>query len=175
MNVRSAAASDAGSMAEVVVGSWRWAYRGLLSDEFLESLDPSVRAERLRSTMEDPTSRAQVWVAEVEGRIVGTASAGPPLDTYDEPDTPPPPHSGELYMIYVEPGSIGTGVGRALLQASTEALRTQGFSSAFLWVLEGNERARLFYEKAGWTWDGSRSSHMIDCLNMPVVRYVTFL
>jgi GNAT superfamily N-acetyltransferase len=162
-------------MAEVIVSSWRWAYESLLPDDFLVSLDPSVRAERLRATMEDPSSRAQAWVAEVGDGIVGAASAGPPLEPAQHGTGEPLDGAGELYLIYVEPGSIGTGSGRALLEASIEGLRAQGFPRAFLWVLEGNERARLFYEKAGWIWDGSRSTHMIDCLNMPVVRYVTEL
>src|SRR5438132_12738500 len=124
-------------MAEVIVRSWRWAYRDLLPEDLLASLDPSIRAERIRLALEDPSGEPAAWVAEEDGRIVGAASAGPPLDVNEQPDAPePPPDSGELYLIYVGPGSVGAGVGSAPLEASTEGLRAQGFSRAFLRVLE---------------------------------------
>lgn len=49
----------------------------------------------------------------------------------------------------------GTGRGRALLAAAEERLRGDGFDEAVLWVLAGNDRARRFYEAAGWAHDGS--------------------
>ncbi|WP_343308385.1 GNAT family N-acetyltransferase [Streptomyces sp. SID5770] len=52
-------------------------------------------------------------------------------------------------------GAWGTGVGRALLSATTGALVAAGFRSAALWVFAGNERARRFYEAAGWRADGA--------------------
>jgi ribosomal protein S18 acetylase RimI-like enzyme len=33
-------------------------------------------------------------------------------------------------------------------------LRSEGYPSAWLWVLRDNPRARTFYEKAGWTFTG---------------------
>lgn len=44
------------------------------------------------------------------------------------------------------------------------------FRTAVLWVLESNERARRFYEVAGWKRDGAVSTERIDCLNYPTVR-----
>jgi hypothetical protein len=38
-------------------------------------------------------------------------------------------------------------------------------------VLETNERARSFYEAAGWRWDGTTSAHRFDCAERPIVRY----
>jgi hypothetical protein len=36
-----------------------------------------------------------------------------------------------------------------------------GYSSATLWVLEGNARAIRFYEQHGWAHDGSVAEHAI--------------
>ncbi len=36
-----------------------------------------------------------------------------------------------------------------------DALREEGVQTARLWVLEHNRRARRFYERRGWTADGS--------------------
>jgi RimJ/RimL family protein N-acetyltransferase len=35
-----------------------------------------------------------------------------------------------------------------------EALRSEGFGEAILWVLEDNPRTRRFYELAGWRAEG---------------------
>ncbi len=40
-----------------------------------------------------------------------------------------------------------------------------------LWVLETNERARRFYEVAGWKHDGTVTSERVDCEMRPTVRY----
>jgi GNAT superfamily N-acetyltransferase len=57
----------------------------------------------------------------------------------------------ELHAIHVEPDLIGAGVGRQLM---VDALAHLG-DRAVLWVLEGNERARRFYERGGWSFDGT--------------------
>jgi len=81
------------------------------------------------------------------------------------------PETGEIYGIYLLPEAIGTGVGRDLFALATERLRAAGFARAILWVLETNERARRFYEAAGWRWDGARSEYNFDCAERPIVRY----
>ena len=79
--------------------------------------------------------------------------------------------TGELYAIYLDPDRIGTGPGRRLSEHAVEDLRSRGFDTATLWVLETNERARRFYEAAGWTHDGTITSERVDCEMRPTVRY----
>lgn len=57
---------------------------------------------------------------------------------------------GELYGFYVHPDYWGSGVANALLDASHKWLDAR-FSTACLWVLRDNPRARRFYERQGWT------------------------
>jgi GNAT superfamily N-acetyltransferase len=104
------------------------------------------------------------------GRLVGFAAFGIAADPATSPEG-----SGEVHAIYVDESVAGTGVGRELFAAATDGLRELGYPSAFLWVLATNERARRFYEKAGWSWDGAESTHQFDCANEPIVRYVTDL
>jgi hypothetical protein len=37
--------------------------------------------------------------------------------------------------------------------------------------MEANRLGRGFYERAGWTWDGTTSTHQVQCANLPVIRY----
>ena len=47
----------------------------------------------------------------------------------------------------------------------------EGFRAATLWVLRGNERARRFYERAGWTVDGARKDDVVAGVPVTEVRY----
>ena len=51
---------------------------------------------------------------------------------------------------------MGLRSGPSLMAAAVAALRTSGFATASLWVLEDNPRARRFYEREGWARDGGR-------------------
>ena len=73
----------------------------------------------------------------------------------------------EIIAIHTLPESRGTGLGYAML---TEALSQIGNQPVFLWAFKENTRARRFYEKHGFHWDGSeRVSEFDDALE---VRYV---
>jgi GNAT superfamily N-acetyltransferase len=169
VRIRPATLEDARPIVEVHVASWRDAYRGLLPDEFLEKLSVEEREARRIAAFADPSPGSGVLVAEDEGRVIGFASFCPSRDE------DAPAGTGEVPAIYVAPAVVGTGVGRDLFASVTDALREAGFTRATLWVLEANERARRFYEKAGWAWDGAVSTHMFDCANEPVVRYAVDL
>lgn len=76
--------------------------------------------------------------------------------------------SGELRGLYVVPEEWGTGVAGALLDAGVNDMRELGASSAILWVVEQNARARRFYERVGWAADGETKASMFDIVE---VRY----
>lgn len=86
--------------------------------------------------------RMAIWVAEVDGEIVGWAntSAGRDADG---------PRDLELEGLYVLDAHHGTGVGQALLDAAV------GDRPAYLWVLADNPRARAFYRRNGFEPDGA--------------------
>lgn len=65
----------------------------------------------------------------------------------------------EIVALHSLPESRGTGLGHALL---TEALKQIGERPVFLWAFEENSRARRFYEKHGFRWDGSRRISEFD-------------
>lgn len=62
---------------------------------------------------------------------------------------------GELHTIYVHPDRWGTGTGGRLHDAAMRELARRGFGQVSLWVLDSNTRARQFYERRGWTPDGT--------------------
>ena len=164
VGVRPAGPRDARAVAEVHVSSWQWAYRDQMPDEYLDSLSVDEREVTWRRRL-DGRNHGVVVATDGDGNIVGFASIGRCSDDDAAEGT------GELEAIYVTKEVAGTGTGRALADAAMQLLRESGFDRATLWVLETNGRARDFYERAGWQWDGARSDHQVQCMNLPIVRY----
>lgn len=165
MRIREAEPKDAKAIAEVHVRSWRAAYRGQLTDEYLDGLSVDERLEQHRRSLEEPRAEWRTWVADDDGRVAGFAVTGPSEDADAEPST------AEVYAIYLEPDRVGTGLGRGLFEHAVADLRERGFTVVTLWVLETNERARRFYEVAGWSTDGAETSERVDCEMRPTIRY----
>jgi ribosomal protein S18 acetylase RimI-like enzyme len=169
MRIREAEPSDAEAIASIHVRAWQDAYRGQLSDEYLDGLRVEERVGMQRRMLVEPREGWTTWVALDDDGVVGFAVTGPSEDS-DADD-----RTGEVYAIYVEPTCVGTGVGRSLFERVVGDLRSRGFAEATLWVLETNERARRFYERAGWAADGTTTSERVDCEMRPTVRYRTTL
>lgn len=168
MDVRQASVGDAVRIAEIHVRSWQQAYQGLISQEYLDSLDPAQRLERrielLR--MADGVRVACLVVTSEAGVIEGFSTIGPTRDDGEDRD-----RTGEVMAIYLAPDAWGKGLGRELMGASLRFLAGAGFRQATLWVLDTNERARRFYAAAGFVPDGAAKIDTIGGLQVREVRY----
>jgi GNAT superfamily N-acetyltransferase len=160
--VRAAAPEDAYDVARVQVRSWQWAYRGLIAQSYLDSLEPETWAGRYtfgRIGIGLPST-----LVAVDGSTVcGLATTG--LCRDDDL-----PNFGELMALYVDPAHAGTGVGRLLIGAARERLRAVSTQAA-LWVLDCNIRARRFYERDGWSLDGTKRTRAYGDAPVQEVRY----
>lgn len=158
LNIRWATVEDANGVAVVHVDSWRSAYAGLIDQAVLDGQSVEKRTAMWRTWIEKsllgestdaygPVAH-RLLVAEDGDRILGWASFG---GGRDEELT----HLGELAGLYAHPSSWGRGVGHALMTRVEDELRAEGWTEAYLWVLNGNERASRFYENHGWAADGA--------------------
>src|SRR2546427_7008305 len=138
--IRAATTLDAPAIARVHVSSWRTTYKGLLPDDFLESLSESAYSERWNRVIADGSTR--IYVVEDGGEVIGFASGG--RERAGEPG-----YEGELYAIYVLESAQRRGFGRDLLRATVGGLREMGLADMIIWVLSDNQPARVFYERLG--------------------------
>jgi len=150
--VRSPEITDAQEIARTKNDSWRVGYRGLLPDSTLDGLDDARSTTQwvqwLRDGYENAGLRAEVRVTTDAARqVVGVSAFGADRDLSNDEN------GGELWVLYVAPSHWGRGYGYALLRDAEEALATTGRRDLALWVLEGNDRARRFYERADWRGD----------------------
>ena len=65
----------------------------------------------------------------------------------------------EIVALHSIPESWGTGLSHAML---TEGLKQIGDRPVYLWAFKENTRARRFYEKHGFRWDGSERVSEFD-------------
>jgi ribosomal protein S18 acetylase RimI-like enzyme len=164
--VRRAEPQDAPAVARVHVASWRQAYRGLLPQEYLDSLSVEARTtSRAKALSQLPDQTPTTLIGELDGQIVGFASVGPSRD--DETDTA----TGELWGLYLDPAHWGVGHGHALHTEALDVARASGAAAATLWVLTTNQRARHFYERQGWAADGAVKTVWRGDVRLDETRY----
>jgi GNAT superfamily N-acetyltransferase len=84
-------------------------------------------------------------------------------------------HDGELYLLFVDPRRAGRGIGRVLLEAAHDALRSAGNTEAYLFTEERNTRALAVYAAAGYEPDGSVRTSVFEGQPLREVRLVKAL
>jgi len=75
-----------------------------------------------------------------------------------------------IVSVYVSPSVRRSGVGDALMAGVEEWARTVGASSTSLWVVDGNDAARRFYESLGYRMTLDRQK-----IAQPPIRWETRL
>jgi ribosomal protein S18 acetylase RimI-like enzyme len=134
-------------------------YLAGLSDSLAERIE--WRREHLAQPQDDHCTFVAVDAA---GTIVGFVNAGRYRQDEQRLDG-----IGEIYAIYLTPSAAGTGAGRALMDAAVAWLIGRGLNQIRLWVFEGNARARAFYHRYGFRFDGVRTDYTLERPGMPTV------
>lgn len=170
--IRAGSAAHAAQIAAVQRETWFAAYAGIIAPEVIDRVTVPDDGARVRQSFRTrPLQRMLVAVdpgladpgAGDPGAsgIVGYASFGPETDVLNAPWPHPLTADGEggrvaeLYALYVRPAWWSTGAGRALMEKVLARSAAAGYRSITLWVLRDNQRARRFYERAGFAPDGA--------------------
>jgi ribosomal protein S18 acetylase RimI-like enzyme len=145
MIVRPARVEDALPIATIHVEAWQVAYRGIVPDEFLNTLSIEHRRAGWQQILN--AREASTWVAADGDTVLGWISAARCRDADTSQST------GEIWAVYVGPSHWSKGAGRALCSVAEQELRKSGFTDITLWVLKDNERALRFYLSIGYARD----------------------
>ena len=141
MIIRDAREEDARHIAAIHAASWRFAYRGALSDVFLtQDIDAELSAfwaDRLRSA---PRNQ-HIIVAENGEALIGFACV---YTNFDE-------QLGTLLdNLHVSLTMLRQGIGTKLLVSIATWCRANNAPGRlFLWVLQTNLHAQRFYQALG--------------------------
>ncbi|MCP3971793.1 MAG: GNAT family N-acetyltransferase [Rhodobacteraceae bacterium] len=134
---RAAAGGDVAAIRDLQVESWRHAYRGMLSEDFL-----SGGVERVL---------AQHWAAMPgDDWIVETAWAQAGLAGFVAADCGGHGEDGAFVdNLHVAPRFQGRGLGRVLMARTAVRMTARGLSGAWLTVIRENRGSRDFYRRLG--------------------------
>jgi len=137
--IRQALPEDAPGIAFVQVESWKTTYAGIVPDAFIASLTIAEQEPRWEERL--ISGNVSIFTAEDDSGVFGFAAGGTLREALGDYDA-------ELYAIYLIESRQQQGAGRALVGMVAEALRSQGFHSMLVWVLEQNPAVK-FYRHLG--------------------------
>lgn len=174
LTIRPATPDDAQAIARIRVQGWRFAYQGLISQDYLDSLSVAKDTKRMRGYLSQlpqnsPPSRSESVQGSSDGEkqsfmlaargdtVLGFCgfSAVPDKAYRPERAVPAGTMNGRLHSLYIDPDSLGQGIGHTLMNHALSTFAAWGCERATLWVLEGNSRAISFYERQGWRCTGT--------------------
>lgn len=148
MNVRRGRPEDAAALTGLALRSKaHWGY----DEEFLTA----CREELAVRPAEIEARRASV--AQEDGRVLGFTTL----------DGDPP--EGALGMMFVEPDTIGRGVGRLLFEHTMEQARRLGFARL---TIDADPNAEPFYTAMGAVRIGVTASGSIPGRELPLLEVV---
>ena len=128
MELRAAVPGDLATVADIWHRAWHLAHVGHVPDGLTAARTLAAFHERT------PARVADTVVAVVGGEVVGFTMVD----------------GDEVEQVFVDPDHHGSGVAAALLSAAERQVADAGYDATWLAVVEGNARARRFYEKHGW-------------------------
>jgi len=157
MNYREATFSDLSGIVKVKVDTWKTTYRGIISEEYLQTLSYKDKEENWRQRLENPTHGAKIYVAmtdlhEIVGFSLATLEKYNPFITSIKPER----YVGELCAIYVLKDFQGKKIGTELVKLVVRYFMRNNVRSMIIWVLKENPYCR-FYEKLGGHYIGEQS------------------
>jgi putative acetyltransferase len=127
-SLRPATADDAAAVADLWHRGWHDAHPGHVPDGLTAARTLEAFRERAPLRVDDTT------VAVVDGEVAGFVMVV----------------GDEVEQVYVGAHQRGSGLAATLLDEAERQVAAAGHEVAWLAVVEGNARARRFYDRRGW-------------------------
>ncbi|KAF7332897.1 GNAT family N-acetyltransferase [Mycena venus] len=158
--LRPATASDIPALAETNISAANFSIPGRKLGEELFDLERDIAPAKpdgsppgkLRLQLEDRLSKGHIWLAELDGQVVGSIAWDDPSWSAEQGYEP-----GEITSMAVHPSYHSRGIGTMLLNhakhVSARVKEMRGIDSEVLIQVrcfEKNPRALAFYERAGF-------------------------
>lgn len=148
--IRDARPDEWAEVADLHARSWRSAYRGMMTDAYLDGPVGGERSALWRERFAAPAHPDRIVVVAEEGsRLVGLACILAGND---------PAWGSLIDNLHVDPERKRRGVGRLVLAAALRRLTPGRFREPIhLTVLEANTAAQQAYER----WGGRLAEHLV--------------
>jgi ribosomal protein S18 acetylase RimI-like enzyme len=162
--IRSAKIDDAGRIAEIIVGSWRFAYKYFLSEvELYINLNIEDRIQTVKKWINNNPEYVYIFEDDNNKVIKGMMAINNCMDE-DKID------SYEMCVLYTDPIFSRNGIGSKMIEYFERKGEELGKNDFVIWVLEENSIGLRFYEKMGYKSDDKRK--IFPRINRTEIRYV---
>ncbi|MCT2346855.1 GNAT family N-acetyltransferase [Niallia taxi] len=153
--IRKITQEDITQVQDVAKTTWNATYEGIIPAEIQENfLKSAYNDDRMKQRIESST----LYVAEVEGTVVGFANFSPVREN----------GKVELGAIYLYPKHQGKGIGSALVQTGIKDL--DGVNEIYINVEKDNKIGKTFYEAKGFEvvkeFDDDFDGHILKTVRM---------
>ncbi|MFD1932641.1 GNAT family N-acetyltransferase [Nonomuraea mangrovi] len=145
--IAQAAAADGDALGEIHAEAWKVAYVPFFAPDFAEQ---AVRRRRTQWHERIVQTKDTIMLARGDGRPLALSCFGPSRTK---------PGVAEIYSFFAHPDGWGTGAAGALMTATLERLKKDGFDHVHLWTLHDTPQSRRFYTKCGFTETGVLRDH----------------
>lgn len=140
--IRKARIEDSKNVANLVKRGWQTAYKGLIDQEFLDSMNENEMTKKWTSNIFSQNKDDNIYVYEENNKILGIIRFGKANDEEKINDA-------EIYVLYVEPKLKRNGIGSKLFNYAENYFIENNFKKLIIWCLKGNEPSIKFYKKMG--------------------------
>lgn len=131
-------ATEPGDLGAIVALHGRLYVGEYAMDQTMEAYSAVGIGQFVLDRLEHGPEAGELWVAELEGRVVGAVSM-----QFEE-------GMGRLRWLVLDAGVRGRGVGRRLVETSVRHARDRGLPGVFLTTIAGLDAAHSIYRKLGF-------------------------
>ncbi len=139
--IRNIEEKDIPSIVDIQIEGWRSAYKGIVDDEYLNSMNREERIERRKKNYKENS----IIVAELNHEVVGFCwyaannKFSPNMHDID----------CEITALYVKPDLKYNGIGTKLFKYVIDEFKNKNKTKMIIWCLKDNEPSKKFYTKMG--------------------------
>ena len=152
ISVRKAGEKDVEALAHILVTSFKTAFADIIREETIDRCSNEENCRNMFAAI-CASGEGQFYIAELDGKPCGELYRrdGDELEC-----------SAHIVAIHSLPETWGCGIGKAMVEAALRDVREERKKRVYLWAFKENHRARRFYEKNGFVWDGSERVSEFD-------------
>lgn len=141
ITIRNIEEKDIPDVVNIQIDGWKSAYKGIIDDSVLNSMNRNERIEKRRNDYKENG----FIIAELNNKAVGFCRyTDSNIFTRDISDI-----DCELLALYVKPSLKYNGIGTKLFQFVINDFKSKNKANMILWCLKDNEPSKKFYIKMG--------------------------
>ncbi|HBL84419.1 MAG: hypothetical protein A2Y17_04670 [Clostridiales bacterium GWF2_38_85] len=149
ITIKKATIDDAIDIADIHMLSWEVAYKDIIPTEYIIEKNKTRPAQWQNLLLKND---CEYFIIQLENNTIGFITLAKPQDKNSDENY------YELVSLYLHPDYCRKGFGTVALNYISSYTKALGEKYLILFVLEDNHSARLFYEKNGFLFDGTKKT-----------------